>query len=219
MKSILKSNSSFLLPFSFFLLAGAIALLVNSKTDLHLAINSIHNRHLDIFFYYITYLGDGLVAVLTIIILLTVKYRYALIVGISYAISSMFTQLLKRTMFEDVVRPKKFFEGIHDLYFVPGTENHLYNSFPSEHATTAFALYFSLALIVKNSTLKFFLFVVALLVGFSRIYLSQHFLSDVYAGASIGVFVTFISYWIIQKSKAQWLDRSLVASINLGDKG
>jgi len=194
-------------------------LLVNSKTDLHLAINSIHNRHLDIFFYYITYLGDGLVAVLTIIILLTVKYRYALIVGISYAISSMFTQLLKRTMFEDVVRPKKFFEGIHDLYFVPGTENHLYNSFPSGHATTAFALYFSLALIVKNSTLKFFLFVVALLVGFSRIYLSQHFLSDVYAGASIGVFVTFISYWIIQKSKAQWLDRSLVASINLGDKG
>ena len=214
MKSVLKSNSSFLVPFSIFLLIGAFLLLVNSKTDLHLFINSFHNRYLDIFFYYTTYLGDGLTAVLTVIILLTVKYRYALIVGLSYAVSSVFTQLLKQTLFEDVVRPKKFFEGIHDLYFVPGTENHLYNSFPSGHATTAFALYFSLALIVKNNTLKFLLFVVALLVGFSRIYLSQHFLSDVYAGSLIGVFVTFISYWIIQKSKAQWLERSLVKSIN-----
>jgi len=213
-KSVLKSNSSFLVPFSIFLLIGAFLLLVNSKTDLHLFINSFHNRYLDIFFYYTTYLGDGLTAVLTVIILLTVKYRYALIVGLSYAVSSVFTQLLKQTLFEDVVRPKKFFEGIHDLYFVPGTENHLYNSFPSGHATTAFALYFSLALIVKNNTLKFLLFVVALLVGFSRIYLSQHFLSDVYAGSLIGVFVTFISYWIIQKSKAQWLERSLVKSIN-----
>jgi membrane-associated phospholipid phosphatase len=217
-KSILKSNISFLLPFSFFLLIGAIALLVNSKTDLHLTINSFHDHYLDIFFYSITYLGDGLAAILTVAILLTVRYRYAMIVGISYIISSVFTQVLKRTLFEDVVRPKKFFEGIHNLYFVPGTENHLYNSFPSGHATTAFALYFSLALIVKNNTLKFFLFVVALLVGFSRIYLSQHFLSDVYAGASIGVVVTFISYWIIQKNKAKWLDRSLVKSINLGDK-
>ena len=219
MKSILKSNSSFLLPFSVFLLIGAIALLANSKTDLHLLINSFHNRYLDIFFYYTTYLGDGVVAILTIIILLVVKYRYALLVGMSYVVSSMFTQLLKHTLFEDVVRPKKFFEGIHDLYFVSGTENHLYNSFPSGHATTAFALYFSLALIVKNNTLKFFLFVIALLVGFSRIYLSQHFLSDVYAGAVIGVFITFISYGVIQNSKAQWLDRSLVISINSGDKG
>jgi len=211
-KSIIKSNLFFLFPFSIFILTGAVVLLITSKTDLHLTINSFHNHFFDIFFFYITYLGDGLIAVLAIIVLLAVKYRYAMIVGLSYGVSSVFTQVLKRTLFEDAVRPKKFFEGMHDLYFVPGIESHLYNSFPSGHATTAFALFFSLALMVNGRGLKFYLFIIALLVGFSRIYLSQHFFSDVYAGSLIGVCVTLFIYWVVQRSKAQWLDRSLIIS-------
>jgi len=50
-----------------------------------------------------------------------------MIVGFSYGVSSIFTQVLKRTLFEDVVRPKKFFEGIHDLYFVFKGEKELFN--------------------------------------------------------------------------------------------
>ncbi len=149
---------------------------------------------------------------LAVIILLVVKYRYAFFIAVSNIVSSTITQVLKRTFFNDELRPKKFFEGVHDLYFVPGVENYSYNSFPSGHTTTAFSLYFAFALLVKNKTLKCILFVTALLVSYSRIYLSQHFFADVYVGSLIGVTVTFIVYWMVQKKDAKWLDRSLIKS-------
>jgi membrane-associated phospholipid phosphatase len=148
--------------------------------------------------------------VLSVIILLTIKYRYAFIVGASNIIASFITQVLKQTIYADVVRPKKFFEGVHELYLVPGVDNHLYNSFPSGHSTCAFALYFALALINENKFLKLFLFAIALLTGYSRIYLSQHFFEDVYAGSIIGVCSTFIVYYFIQKTNKPSMDKSLV---------
>lgn len=149
---------------------------------------------------------------LTVILLSAVKYSYAVIVGLSNMIASIITQTLKQTVFNGVVRPKKFFEGIQDLYFVPGVENHLYFSFPSGHATCAFSLYFALALLVKNNTLKLILFFVALLVGYSRIYLSQHFFEDVYAGSLVGISTTFIVYYFIQKNNKNWMEGTLITS-------
>ena len=211
MKAILKSNLSFLFPYLIFLLIGAILIVINSKADTHLEFNSYHSSFFDIFFRYVTNLGDGVTAVLIVIILLVVKFRYAVIVGLANIISTGITQTLKHTLFSDVVRPKKFFEGIHDLYFVPGVDNYLYNSFPSGHSTCAFSLYFSLALIIENKRYKLLLFVLAFLVGYSRIYLSQHFLEDVYAGSIIGVVTSFIVFYFIQKSKRGWLEKSLIS--------
>jgi membrane-associated phospholipid phosphatase len=209
-KAILKSNLSFLFPYFIFLLLGAALIIANSKADTHLEFNSYHNSFFDVFFLYATNLGDGVTAVLVIVILLVVKFRYAVIVGLANLISAGITQTLKHTVFSDVVRPKKFFEGIHDLYFVPGVDNYLYNSFPSGHSTCAFSLYFSLALIVENKTCKFLLFILAFIVGYSRIYLSQHFLQDVYAGSLIGVTTSFIVFYLIQKSQKNWLEKSLI---------
>ena len=38
---------------------------------------------------------------------------------------------------------------------------------------------------------------IAFLVGFSRVYLMQHFLMDVWAGALLGIFSSLISYFIV----------------------
>lgn len=157
-------------------------------------------------------MGDGTMALLITIMLLAVKYRYALIVGLSNILSSIITQVLKQTVFSDELRPKKYFEGIHDLYLVPGVENHLYYSFPSGHATCAFSLYLALSFIVKNKSFKILFFTLALLVGYSRIYLSQHFLGDVYVGSLIGVGTTILVYGYIQKIETGKLDRSLISS-------
>lgn len=212
MKAIFKTNFSFLLPYSIFVILGAAVLAINTKIELHLSFNSFHSPFFDVFFYYVTYLGDGVMALLTVIILCTIKYRYAVIVGVSNFIASVITQILKQTVFAEMVRPKKFFEGIHDLYFIPGVENHFHNSFPSGHSTCAFSLYFALALIVKNKTLKLSLFFIALIVGFSRVYLSQHFFEDVYAGSLIGIVITLIVYYFIQKKNRTWMDKSLITS-------
>ncbi|MCE9540608.1 MAG: phosphatase PAP2 family protein [Bacteroidetes bacterium] len=211
-KAIFKTNVSFLVPYILFIVLGALLIVINTKTETHLSFNTLHSSFFDIFFYYITNLGDGLMMLLTVIILLAVKYRYAVIVALSNITASIITQLLKQTVFNEIVRPKKFFEGIHDLYFVPGVENHLYYSFPSGHATCAFSLYFALALLVENKVLKLCLFFVALLVGYSRIYLSQHFFEDVYAGSLIGVCTTFAVYYSIEKRNRNWMNGSLITS-------
>lgn len=185
-----------------------------SKADIHLTLNTFHTSFFDTFFLYLTYLGDGTMALLVTIMLLAVKYRFALIVGLSNILASTITQVLKQTVFSEELRPKKYFEGIHDLYFVPGVENHLYYSFPSGHATCAFSLYLALSFIVKNKRFKTLFFILAFLVGYSRIYLSQHFLGDVYVGSLIGVGVTILVYRAIQKIETGKLDRSLISSFN-----
>jgi membrane-associated phospholipid phosphatase len=210
MKTIVKANLPFFFPYLIFIVFGAVLIIINTKAEIHLGFNNYHNSFFDVFFYYATFLGDGVTAVLIVIILLTVQFRAAIIVGLSNIISALITQVLKRTLFAEMVRPKKFFEGIHDLYFVPGVENYLYNSFPSGHSTCAFSLYLSLALIVKNKKYKTVFCILAFLVGYSRIYLSQHFFEDVYAGSLIGVIITIVTYYFIQKSNKNWMDRSLI---------
>ena len=214
MKTVFRNNAAFLIPYALFLVAGAVLILVNAKSDTHLEFNDHHNHFFDVFFRYATYLGDGFMALLTVIILLVVNYRFALIAGLSNLISALITQTLKHTIFSDIVRPKKFFEGVHDIYLVPNVDNYLYNSFPSGHSTCAFALYLAAALLIKNKILKFVCFLLAITVGYSRIYLSQHFFEDVYAGSLIGVSCTLAVFYFMSQSKAQWLDRSLISRKN-----
>ena len=66
-------------------------------------------------------------------------------------------------------------------------------SFPSGHATLATAISFSVYLIFKDKiewkkSLLLFSITVALLISFSRVYLSVHYLSDVLAGIGLGIF-------------------------------
>jgi len=210
LKAIFKANLSFLFPYILFIVFGGLLITINTKAETHLGFNAFHNLFGDIIFYYITFLGDGITALLVSIILLAVRFRYAAIVTFSNIISALITQVLKHFVFADAMRPKKFFEGMQDLYFVPGVENHMYHSFPSGHATCAFSLYFALALIVKNKTYKLVFFVLAFLAGYSRIYLSQHFFEDVYVGSLIGVITTLLVFNFIQKSGKNWMDKSVI---------
>ena len=102
---------------------------------------------------------------------------------------------------------------MNTLNLVPGFENYLYNSLPSGHSTSAFTTFLCLALIIENKAMKFGLFMMALTVGFSRVYLSQHFLNDVYAGSLIGVITSFLIYqfiFISERTKnALWMEKSL----------
>ncbi len=210
MKTILKNNLAILVLYAILLIAALSTIILNSKAETHLFFNSFHNPFFDSFFYCITFLGDGVAAILIAIILLVVKYRFVFIVALSSIISALITHSLKYTF--DIVRPKKFFEDLHDLYFVPGVENYLYNSFPSGHTTCAFSLYFALAFIVKQQRLKMLFLVLAVLTGYSRIYLSQHFLEDVTAGSVIGSITAFFVYFFISSRENEWMDKSLIDS-------
>lgn len=177
-----------------FILIGLIVLFLNNKTSLHIALNQIHNTFFDHFFYYLTYLGDGVFAAV-IVILIAIhnwkKYKWKLLVfGLSCVIGSgLIAQSLKHFVFPDADRPLKFI-GKKYLALIDGVEMHQHYSFPSGHATTAFVLmaFISFIYFAKQLKTQAFLAVVASLIAYSRIYLSQHFLEDVVAGAFIGSF-------------------------------
>lgn len=213
MKKIFQQNLFFLLPYLIFLVTAGIFLSLHSKADAHLIINRYRHPLCDYFFYYSTYLGDGVTIVIIVALLCFVRYRYAVLTGLSNILASLITQTLKHTLFSDVVRPKKFFEGIHSLNLVPWVENYSFNSFPSGHTTAAFTTCFCLALITKKKTIKLLLFTAALTIGFSRVYLSQHFLNDVYAGSLIGVMTTLLVYKFVLRPESadiKWMERSVI---------
>lgn len=217
MKSTFVKNKAFLLPYFLFILFGGFLIFIKSKAAIHLFINDFHFAFLDTIFPFITLLGDGVTLIIIAVLFLFIRYRFAIILFSSYLFSALITQSLKHFVFSELVRPKKFFEGIHQLYFVSGVEVHSFNSFPSGHATTAFAMFFCLSLISESNLLKFVLFIIALIVGFSRVYLSQHFFNDIYVGSLIGVVVSFFTFHFIENSsfvnKLKWIDQSLLTPV------
>jgi len=214
MKKTLLQNRAFLIPYLSFILIAGIFLLTHTKGDAHLILNHYRSVFCDHFFSLTTYLGDGYAAVLTVIVLCFFKFRNALLVALCNISASLITQILKHTLFADQVRPKKYFEGIAELKLIPWVENYSYNSFPSGHTTTAFATFFCFAIMAKNQFIKFLMFCFALLIGFSRVYLSQHFLSDVMAGSAVGVVTSLFIYRYIFQSEvikdSAWMERSLL---------
>jgi membrane-associated phospholipid phosphatase len=183
---------------------GLLLVLNGDKLKTHLAINAWHDGFSDYFFRTITHAGDGLFMAGIGVILLFTKIRSGLMVLLTLALSGLIAQLLKKQIFYEALRPGFFFKGMDGFHQVPGVELHLQHSFPSGHATTAFALFFLLALINQNKGLQIFFLIAALIAAFSRVYLSQHFLSDVLAGSAIGMFSASIIFLLMNKLSGKW---------------
>ena len=186
----------FLFPYFLFLVAaGAVLLLSPNLKELHLQINRVHSVFFDTFFKYFTHLGDGYtVGVLALLILLFVELRSGVFIAVASIIDSFLIQFLKRSVFPDHFRPVHYFSGNEQWHTIAGVEQHSNFSFPSGHTAAAFCLYFSLALVVNRRWASLSFFVIALLVGLSRVYLSQHFLEDIYVGSIIGILVVMLCY-------------------------
>lgn len=211
MKELIRKNLFFLIPYGVIFLCCIFLLLTFSKSEIHIFINEHYSSFFDVFFKYATYLGDGFFIAMLFIVLLFIRYRYALILGVSAIASSLiFVHPMKRLIFKDVARPSKYFEGIYDLHFVEGVKLHSMHSFPSGHTTAAFALFFSLAVFVENKLLKILFLILACIAGYSRMYLSQHFLIDVTVGSFIGTFTVLITAMIFMKISTPKLDNSIL---------
>jgi len=210
MKKILAENKFFLVPFLVFLTACFILLISYSKADLHLLLNQANSPFFDSFFRHATSLGNGAVVAIAFILLLFVRFRYAFAFLIGSSIASAIVNLFKWVLLKDVYRPSSYFEIVEkaQLHLVEGVKLHSEQSFPSGHTATAFSVFFFLALIVKNNTLKFFLFIVAVTVAYSRVYISQHFLIDITAGSILAVTVMLLVFWWVNNWQKAWLDRS-----------
>jgi membrane-associated phospholipid phosphatase len=205
----MKKYWAFYIAYLLFALVLSVLILCNSKADLHLWLTSFNSPVGDVFFRYYTFVGDWVPFVI-VGGLLFYNYRFAVFVLSSQLLTGLVSQVLKHLI--DESRPLLYFQQNFpniQLHRVAGEYLHTIHSFPSGHTITAFALFLSLSFYFKKPSVHFLYFVLAALVGYSRIYLSQHFALDVLAGSLIGISVTALYKYYFDKLPLLWADGSL----------
>jgi len=215
MKKLWRNNVYFFIPYILIVLICSILLLTFSKPEIHIFINKANTPFFDIFFKYATFFGDGATIVILSLVLLFVRFRYAFAFLAGSLISSLLVvNLFKKVLLHEIYRPSKYFElfETYKLHLVEGVKMHSMQSFPSGHTATAFNVFLMLALLTKNNLLKFVMFCLAVIVGFSRVYLSQHFLIDIAAGSVLGVVFIALSWVWFENRKTDWLDKSILTA-------
>lgn len=197
-----KSNKHFRAAFFLYLLAAvllSILLIIKGKYGSFLFINGGNSSAADFFFKYATHAGDGLVWVLPGLycIFFNRKYLIAIIAGI--IISTVLTHLFKRIVFPEELRPVTFLSDTFPVHIVEGVKMNRMNSFPSGHTATAFTLALLISFITDKKALACLLPLLAFVVGYSRVYLAQHFVTDVLGGICIGIISALLSIMLYLK--------------------
>jgi membrane-associated phospholipid phosphatase len=214
LKDFVQQNRIFLCLYLIFLAAGGILILKMEQGDEILYFSALHTAFFDRFFALITRLAEAPILILTLILAIRFGYGKGLIAGLNSLLVFLITGFFKFYVFAGSPRPAAFFEGRHQLNFVQGVEVMRYNSLPSGHTSSAFGLFFMFSILATNKRWSYLFFLLALLVGVSRVYLLQHFFRDVYTGSIIGVCTTTIFYLTFARSGfyngLTWKDKTLL---------
>ena len=124
------------------------------------------------------------------------KKEFFIAILASLIICTILTHFLKRVVFPDELRPIGVL--MDKVHVIKNFKVHRMHSFPSGHTSTAFTLALLLAYIVHKNFWTFFFPTVAFFVGYSRVYLAQHFVTDVFAGMLVGIISAYLSLLVYQ---------------------
>ncbi len=208
LKQLIQQQKLFLTLYLLVYLVGLYFVLTQDKLAGHELLNQYNTPFFDTFFYYITYLGDGVISVIILAIVAIYNYRYALVGALSFGLAALTTHVLKVSVYDHVERPYialwNYFHHNPNSHLVLET-NKLHNSFPSGHTTGAFAIFMFLALYSKNKWIGLICCLIAVLSSFSRVYLSQHFVEDTLAGSLIGMGISLMAFAIYENIQSKRL--------------
>lgn len=178
---------------------------IYGKDESFLMINGHHSRQADYFFTYVTFLGDGLIWVPLFLYTLLYKRDFFIAMLAALIICTLITHFGKRVVFADEPRPLRLLVGVARAVPLMSGRDSYSNSFPSGHTSTAFTFALLLAFLVRRRFAIFVFPMLAFMVGYSRVYLAQHFVTDVLAGTIIGIvssyFAIVIHDWYQKKKK------------------
>ena len=196
----------FLVPTIVLALILAVALLIVPKAELHLALCQPHTTFLDTIIPFFTNLVDWL-PYLIVVLLLFYRAGWSTFLASNLLLTTLIVQPIKHIV--HAPRPLTWFaEYMPDitLPLVEGVRMNHWLSFPSGHTATFFALFFCVSIILCAENIKgkyilsFFCFLCASFGAYTRIYLSQHFALDIFAGILIAVCSTLILYFFLVKN-------------------
>lgn len=198
MLKILINNRLFFLVFLLWVIVGALLQVFYSPTELMFWVNRHHNDFLDVFFRCVTFLGEDFVWLGLLIYFAFVNYfqkitklREIKLLIITW-LAKVFVSVSLKNIF-NLPRPMEVYQNFgREIHLVAGVEINHWQSFPSGHTMTAFTFACFVLLTLKQKKTAIFALFVAILVGYSRMYLFQHFPRDVFAGGILGVGVVSI---------------------------
>jgi len=197
----------FFIPYLVILAACLIVKITYSREEIYFAVNSRNFAFGDVIAPYLTDLGNGWTTVILAAVLLLFNYGKGFMMAVTYAVTSILAQIIKHIF--DAPRPILYFHNkLSHIHFVKGVYMLSLHSFPSGHTVTAFSTAVLITYWCKNKFWGLPLLIVAIMVGYSRMYLSEHFFEDVTAGSMIGVITTvFLISWLAEKAflrSAKW---------------
>ncbi len=199
-----RKNKVFVIGYYLVLVIGLYPLCMWDKMQVLLFINQHHHPYLDTFFYYWTNLGSGIAYIALLLMLYLCRSGLtSLWLGlISFLTMSIVVQTCKRVFFYSHARPLKAFiqaEQVAALHLVEKVDLLMDLSFPSGHAATIFTAISFLSLISKrkHTWYTILLLSIAMITAYSRVYLCQHFYTDIYVGACVGGTTAIIIYVLV----------------------
>jgi membrane-associated phospholipid phosphatase len=194
MKKIILENKYFYGAVVLFALLEGIVLAVVPKTGVTLWVNGHWNKVLDGLLLSVNNIGTTLFSAVVVALLgLGKGWRIALKAAVCLLAVMAVTQFAKHVLFPGTPRPALCFDS-GALRFVEGVKQLQTESFPSGHTSASFALATFFALYWPNKRWHWVLALLAFAVGYARVYLAQHFITDVYAGMLIGVIVATLTF-------------------------
>ena len=193
----------FLVPTTVLALILGILLLLTPKAELHILLCQPHTPFLDTLVPFFTNLVDWL-PYLCIVLLLFYRLGWATFLASNLLLTTLIVQPIKHIV--HAPRPLTWFaENYPDitLPLVEGVKMNHWLSFPSGHTATFFALFFALSIILCEENIKgknilsIICFLCAAFGAYTRIYLSQHFALDIFAGILIATLSTILLYYFL----------------------
>lgn len=152
----------------------------------------MNTRHLDRFMYRITDFGGAICTSLFLFILILLGNQKMKYIGfeslIALTISQSIVFLLKKTLSRE--RPYKIIEHLNTF----GIDMKDY-SFPSGHTTASFSIATTIALNMPRTSI--YIFLLAMIIGISRIYLGVHYPTDVAAGIILGLSASLMVHFYV----------------------
>ena len=209
MRSLFRQNAVFLALSLLLALSLGLALIYIPTGELHLLLCDRHTHARDIFYRYYTTLAEWLPYVICVALLVFAKIGEGIFASTAMLLSTLLTQVCKHIV--NAPRPVTWFtEHCPDIQLplVDGVHMNLWYSFPSGHTTSFFAMTLAVCILLTRQPrlprtprilVQLLLFLAATLGAYSRIYLSQHFAMDVFAGLLVGILSTLVAYAIFYR--------------------
>lgn len=140
-----------------------------------------------------TYLAEGWMWIPYLIIVGWFFKKDKAIIVYSFAVSTLLTQIPKLLLFPYITRPIASGIAPNLMHTVKGVTMHQLSSFPSGHTATAFTIFLLTIYLFDRTKMILIGLLYAMLCGYSRIYLGQHFPMDVGGGIIVAIMSIEIS--------------------------